>query len=71
MPEAISTQNLVVLPITGQELGRGASLPYPNQGGTYQIANRHRAKRECTLAFKCGTSHLRSNSSQPDITISY
>ena len=29
MPEAISTQNLVTLPITNQELGRGAFLPPP------------------------------------------
>ena len=33
MPEAICTQNLVTLPITSQELGRGAFLP-PNQNRT-------------------------------------
>ena len=34
MPEAISTQNLVTLPITSQELGRGAFSPPPNQNRT-------------------------------------
>ena len=35
MPEAISTQNLVTLPITSQELGRGggAFLPPPTKIG--------------------------------------
>ena len=32
IPETISTKNLVTLPITSQELGRGAFLP-PNQIG--------------------------------------
>ena len=34
MPEAFSTPNLVALPITSQELGRGAFLPPPNQNST-------------------------------------
>ena len=34
MPEASSTQNLVTLPITSKELGRGAFLPPPNQNRT-------------------------------------
>ena len=37
MPEAISTSNVVTLPITSQELSRGAFLP-PNQNRTCQIA---------------------------------
>ena len=31
MPEAFSTPNLVPLPITSQELGRGAFLPPPTK----------------------------------------
>ena len=31
MPEAFSTPNLVALPITSQELGRGAFLPPPTK----------------------------------------
>ena len=42
MPEAISTQNLVTLPITSQELGRGAFLPPPNQNGTIKNPNHYR-----------------------------
>ena len=33
MPEAISTQNVATLPITSQELGRGAFLPLPTKIG--------------------------------------
>ena len=34
MPEAFSTQNLVALPITSQELGRGVFFVPPNQNST-------------------------------------
>ena len=34
MPEAISTQNLVTLPNTSQELGRGGAFLPPNQNST-------------------------------------
>ena len=36
MPEAPSTPNLVALPITSQELGKGSFLP-PNQNSTIII----------------------------------
>ena len=34
MPEAISTQNVVTLPVTSQELGRGGRFAPPNQNRT-------------------------------------
>ena len=34
MPEAFSTPNLVALPITSQELGRGGFFVPPNQNST-------------------------------------
>ena len=43
MPEAISTPNLVALPITSHGLGGGGGFP-PNQNRTYQI-NHYRVKK--------------------------
>ena len=44
MPEAISTQNLVTLPITSQELGRGGAFLPPNQNRTIKSPNHYRVK---------------------------
>ena len=38
MPEAFSTPNLVALPISSQELGRGWAFLPPNQNRTIKIA---------------------------------
>ena len=44
MHEAFSTPNLVALPITSQELGRGAFCPPPNQNRTIKKPNHYGVK---------------------------
>ena len=59
MPEAFSTQNLVVLPITSQELGRGAFLP-PNQNRTnHQRVNLYKQRKDkWSIKRHLGACHL-------------
>ena len=51
MPEAFSTPNLVALPITSQELGRGGGFfAPPNQNSTIKKPNHYRVKK-CSRSF--------------------
>ena len=66
MPEAISTQNLVTLPITSQELGRGAFLPPPNQNRTTTTIGlkkgifwNYKTENSTVTACMFSTSHFR------------
>ena len=52
MPEAISTPNLVALPITSKELEREAVCPMPpNQNRKYQIAQPLYCQEQMILEF--------------------
>ena len=69
MPEAISTQNLVTLPVTSQELGRGGGFLPPNQNRTIKYPNHYRVNdiqfdekqkisRQCSFyCFNCDTGN--------------
>ena len=52
MAEAISTPNLVALPISSQELGKGAFLPPPNQNRTIKSPNHCRVNDTEEQGFK-------------------
>ena len=63
MPEAISTQNLVTLPVTSQELGRGggAFLPPPTKIGL--------SNNPTTIGLKSSNIEKKTFSTKNDVVL--
>ena len=52
MPKDISTPNLVALPITSQELGRGGFFAPPSQNRTIKEPNHYRVNKSASIGVQ-------------------